>query len=188
MVLRTFLGIFESAISPGFSLITGMWYTPPEHISRHAVWFAGNAIAGIVGSMISYGVLHYKGSLAQWKVGNIHEADTPRLLMGLSKVAIPCLWSSNCSMGRCTVVLLAGFTCQRQIPYTSREGICFLTAKEVPANDTDQKMGKEPVYRNSQRYQNLVVPRLLLHYLCTQWRNNKRMGLNLKMAITMMLT
>ncbi|RJE26627.1 Major Facilitator Superfamily [Aspergillus sclerotialis] len=68
MVLRTFLGIFESAISPGFSLITGMWYTPREHISRHSVWFAGNAAAGIIGSLIAYGVLFYKGSLAQWKL------------------------------------------------------------------------------------------------------------------------
>lgn len=30
MVLRTFLGVFESAISPGCFLITGMWYTPNE--------------------------------------------------------------------------------------------------------------------------------------------------------------
>ncbi|KAI9924181.1 hypothetical protein MW887_007131 [Aspergillus wentii] len=68
MVLRTFLGIFESAISPGFSLITGMWYTPKEHVSRHSVWFCGNAIAGIVGSMISYAILHYNGEFPKWKI------------------------------------------------------------------------------------------------------------------------
>lgn len=68
MVLRGFLGIFESAISPGFSLITGMWYTPKEHMSRHSFWFAGNATASIIGSMIAYGILHYTGEFSQWKV------------------------------------------------------------------------------------------------------------------------
>ncbi|CAH0025176.1 unnamed protein product [Clonostachys rhizophaga] len=68
MVLRTLLGVFESAISPGFSLITGMWYTPHEHVSRHSFWFAGNASASIVGAMIAYGILKYEGSLAKWKM------------------------------------------------------------------------------------------------------------------------
>ncbi|KAE8155304.1 major facilitator superfamily domain-containing protein [Aspergillus avenaceus] len=68
MVLRTFLGVFESAISPGFSLITGMWYTPKEHVSRHSFWFAGNSTFSFVGSMIAYGIAHYKGNFAQWKM------------------------------------------------------------------------------------------------------------------------
>lgn len=72
MVLRTLLGIFESAISPGFSLITGMWYTPKEHVSRHSVWFCGNAIAGIIGSMISYGILYYPGEFAKWRVSHLN--------------------------------------------------------------------------------------------------------------------
>ncbi|KAL2866586.1 major facilitator superfamily domain-containing protein [Aspergillus lucknowensis] len=68
MVLRTFLGIFESAISPGFSLITGMWYTPKEHMSRHSFWFAGNASASLIGSGIAYGILQYGGSFRRWKM------------------------------------------------------------------------------------------------------------------------
>lgn len=68
MALRALLGVFESAISPGFSLITGMWYTPREHVSRHSIWFAGNAIASIIGTLIAYGLLSYEGSLPQWKV------------------------------------------------------------------------------------------------------------------------
>ncbi|OJJ02776.1 hypothetical protein ASPVEDRAFT_131759 [Aspergillus versicolor CBS 583.65] len=68
MVLRTLLGIFESAISPGFSLITGMWYTPREHVSRHSFWFAGNATASLIGSGIAYGILQYTGSFSQWKM------------------------------------------------------------------------------------------------------------------------
>ncbi|KAF0639427.1 hypothetical protein FPSE5266_08048 [Fusarium pseudograminearum] len=68
MVLRFLLGVFESAISPGFSLITGMWYTPHEHVSRHSFWFAGNASASMVGAMIAYGILGYTGPIAQWKM------------------------------------------------------------------------------------------------------------------------
>ncbi|KAF5659126.1 allantoate ureidosuccinate permease [Fusarium heterosporum] len=68
MVLRFFLGVFESAISPGFSLITGMWYTPHEHVSRHSFWFAGNASASMVGAMIAYGILNYDGPIEQWKM------------------------------------------------------------------------------------------------------------------------
>ncbi|KAH8895497.1 MFS general substrate transporter [Thozetella sp. PMI_491] len=68
MVLRTLLGVFESGISPGFSLITGMWYTPREHVSRHSFWFAGNATGSIIGSMIAYGILHYVGPFSQWKI------------------------------------------------------------------------------------------------------------------------
>lgn len=68
MVLRTLLGVFESAISPGFSMITGMWYTPPEHVSRHSFWFTGNIIASVIGSMIAYGILYYAGDFPQWKV------------------------------------------------------------------------------------------------------------------------
>ncbi|RSL95380.1 hypothetical protein CEP52_012069 [Fusarium oligoseptatum] len=68
MVLRLLLGVFESAISPGFSLITGMWYTPHEHVSRHSFWFAGNASASIIGAMIAYGILGYEGHFAQWKM------------------------------------------------------------------------------------------------------------------------
>ncbi|KAJ6178139.1 hypothetical protein N7519_008600 [Penicillium mononematosum] len=52
MALRALLGVFESAISPGFSLITGMW----------------NAIASIIGTLIAYGLLSYEGSLPQWKL------------------------------------------------------------------------------------------------------------------------
>lgn len=63
MVLQTLLGEFESGISPGFSLIIGMWYTLSEHVSRHSFWFAGNASSSIIGSMIAYGILHYQGSL-----------------------------------------------------------------------------------------------------------------------------
>lgn len=93
MALRTLLGVFESAISPGFSLITGMWYTPREHVSRHSIWFAGNAIAGIIGSLISYGLLRYEGNLAQWKV---RFSAHPNTVQGLNCLAlVSSVWSHH---------------------------------------------------------------------------------------------
>jgi MFS family permease len=68
MIFRTFLGALESPITPGFSLITSMWYTPREHVSRHCVWFAGGAACSLPGCLIAYGVLKYHGDLAQWRV------------------------------------------------------------------------------------------------------------------------
>ncbi|TVY82130.1 putative transporter [Lachnellula suecica] len=68
MVLRTFLGALESPITPGFSLITSMWYTPREHASRHCFWFAGSAVASILGALVAYGLLSYHGSMAQWRL------------------------------------------------------------------------------------------------------------------------
>lgn len=70
LTLRIFLGIFESAITPGFSLITSMWYKPSEHASRHAVWFAGNSCSAIFGGLLSYAIAHISG-VAAWKVSNI---------------------------------------------------------------------------------------------------------------------
>jgi ACS family allantoate permease-like MFS transporter len=66
--LRFLLGVFEATISPGFSLITAMWYKPSEHSSRHGLWFAGNGIAGLFGGVLSYAIGHIKSGLAAWRV------------------------------------------------------------------------------------------------------------------------
>lgn len=58
MVLRYFLGTFESIISPGFSLMTTVWYKRSEHASRHGVWFAGNSCGNILGGFAGYGINH----------------------------------------------------------------------------------------------------------------------------------
>ena len=107
MVLRTFLGVFESAISPGFSLITGMWYTPQEHVSRHTFWFAGNASFSIIGSLIAYGIAHYHDHFPPWKVCLPFR---PHLSVNeLTKCVdtIPYLWPNNRDMVGCIVVLPA---------------------------------------------------------------------------------
>lgn len=68
MVLRVLLGGFESIISPGFSLITGLWYKPSEHAMRHGIWFAGNGLASIFGGVLGYAIGEIDESkLAAWR-------------------------------------------------------------------------------------------------------------------------
>lgn len=67
MALRFLLGIFESSISPGFSLVTSMWYKPSEHASRHGLWFAGNTTASIFGGLLAYAISHIRSSIASWR-------------------------------------------------------------------------------------------------------------------------
>lgn len=68
LVARFFLGVAEASISPGFSLITGMWYTREEQPFRHGIWFLGNAIATMMGGLLAYGIAQIGGPLAAWRV------------------------------------------------------------------------------------------------------------------------
>ncbi|KFZ12691.1 hypothetical protein V502_06973 [Pseudogymnoascus sp. VKM F-4520 (FW-2644)] len=67
VVLRILLGACESAISPGFSLMTGIWYKPSEHATRHGIWFLGNSFGGLGGSLMAYGVNHIESKIATWR-------------------------------------------------------------------------------------------------------------------------
>ncbi|KAI3066890.1 hypothetical protein CBS147353_7884 [Aspergillus niger] len=67
MVTRFFLGALEASIAPGFSLITGKWYTREEQPLRYGLWFAGSAVASLFGGLIAYGIGHLNGALAHWQ-------------------------------------------------------------------------------------------------------------------------
>ncbi|CVL07444.1 related to allantoate permease [Fusarium mangiferae] len=67
LVARFFLGVAEASISPGFSLITGMWYKREEQPFRHGIWFLGNAIATSFGGLLAYGIAHIGGALESWR-------------------------------------------------------------------------------------------------------------------------
>ncbi|KAJ5949898.1 pantothenate transporter [Penicillium verhagenii] len=67
MIARFFLGAAEAAVSPGFSMITGMWYKREEQPLRHGLWFAGNSIATAFGGLLAYGIAHITGSFAAWR-------------------------------------------------------------------------------------------------------------------------
>jgi MFS transporter, ACS family, allantoate permease len=66
-ILRVLLGVFESIISPGFSLITGIWYKPSEHSLRHCIWFAGNGLASIFGGVLGYAIGKIDDKIAAWR-------------------------------------------------------------------------------------------------------------------------
>lgn len=66
--LRVLLGVFESAITPGFTLLTGIWYKRSEHAMRHGIWFAGNSLTGLFGGVLCYSIGHITNSIAPWRV------------------------------------------------------------------------------------------------------------------------
>lgn len=65
--VRFFLGITESPIGPGLAVCIAMWYKRSEQPLRHAAWFLGNSVAGVVGGLMAYGIGHID-SIAPWKV------------------------------------------------------------------------------------------------------------------------
>lgn len=72
MVVRFFLGFFESSIGPALMLFTGMWYKKSEQGSRTGLWTACNSIGGIFGAAIAYGLFDadskHKLTIPGWKV------------------------------------------------------------------------------------------------------------------------
>ncbi|CAL1705294.1 unnamed protein product [Somion occarium] len=65
---RAFLGICEGAITPGFMIVTSMFYTRQEQSQRTGYWFLMNGTAIIVLGLVAYGTLHIKtGSFMPWQ-------------------------------------------------------------------------------------------------------------------------
>jgi len=56
IAIRFILGVFESAVTPGFALFTSQWYTKKEQGSRTAIWFSFNGWAQIFGGVVAYGI------------------------------------------------------------------------------------------------------------------------------------
>ncbi|KAJ5243150.1 uncharacterized protein N7469_001477 [Penicillium citrinum] len=67
MVVRFFLGATEASLSPGFTLITSLWYTRSEQPLRAGIWFCGNSLSLIVGNSIAVGILEIKSKLGAWQ-------------------------------------------------------------------------------------------------------------------------
>ncbi|KZT64081.1 MFS general substrate transporter [Daedalea quercina L-15889] len=63
-----FLGIVESIVTPGLTLLTAVWYAQPEVPLRTMIWYGFNGWGGIFGGFMSYGVGHIKNaSLEKWQ-------------------------------------------------------------------------------------------------------------------------
>ncbi|KAI0063439.1 MFS general substrate transporter [Artomyces pyxidatus] len=56
--VRFIMGICEGAITPGFLIVTAMFYTREEQTRRVGYWFLMNGIAVIFLGFVSYGVIH----------------------------------------------------------------------------------------------------------------------------------
>ncbi|KAH7309601.1 major facilitator superfamily domain-containing protein [Stachybotrys elegans] len=67
MTVRFLLGAAEATITPGFMFITSTWYTRDEMPSRVGIWFAGNAVGGLVSSLFAYAVGHVHGQVHPWR-------------------------------------------------------------------------------------------------------------------------
>lgn len=72
IAIRFFLGLFESAVTPGFTLFTSQWYTKKEQGSRTAIWFSFNGFAQLFGGCLAYGIAvgcrKYGTSIEPWKI------------------------------------------------------------------------------------------------------------------------
>ena len=72
VAVRFFLGVFESAVTPGFALFTSQWYTKKEQGQRVGIWFSFNGFGQIFGGLIAYGIAvgarRHGSSIAPWKI------------------------------------------------------------------------------------------------------------------------
>ncbi|TBU35510.1 MFS general substrate transporter [Dichomitus squalens] len=64
-VCRAFLGICEGAITPGFLIVTSMFYTRQEQTQRVGYWFLMNGSAIILLGLVAYGTLHIHNDVLQ---------------------------------------------------------------------------------------------------------------------------
>ncbi|KAF9269826.1 MFS general substrate transporter [Marasmius fiardii PR-910] len=67
VVQRVFLGVVESSVSPGFVLITSLWYTKEEQTARLGIWYSSTGIFSMFSGIVNYGIGHAGGTLAAWK-------------------------------------------------------------------------------------------------------------------------
>jgi len=64
------MGLFEAAVTPGLTLMTGFWYTRHEIPLRQCIWYSALGWGGIVGSYIAMGVSKMPANMTpeRWEV------------------------------------------------------------------------------------------------------------------------
>ncbi len=68
VVVRTLLGLFESACQPAFVVLSAMWYRREEQASRVTYWYMMNGAQQIVGGLLAYCFsLITSGPLKSWQ-------------------------------------------------------------------------------------------------------------------------
>jgi len=84
VLMRLLLGIAEAGLYPGLLLYLTYWYNDEERASKLAVLVSCNPVAGIVGGLLSYGVLQLDGAMALqgWQWLYLMEG-VPTVIMGV---------------------------------------------------------------------------------------------------------
>ncbi|KAI8578567.1 hypothetical protein K450DRAFT_246400 [Umbelopsis ramanniana AG] len=68
LVVRTLLGIFESACQPSFLVLSSMWYTKAENAMIITLWFMMNGLQQIFGGLLAYAFTNITtGPLKSWQ-------------------------------------------------------------------------------------------------------------------------
>lgn len=70
LALRFIMGLFEAAVTPGLTLMTGWWYQRREIPLRQCIWYSSLGLGGIVGSYISMGIstMPENTTPARWQI------------------------------------------------------------------------------------------------------------------------
>ncbi|KAG4432448.1 hypothetical protein IFR05_012063 [Cadophora sp. M221] len=70
LAVRFLMGVFEAAVTPGLTLMTGFWYTRREIPLRQCIWFSSLGWGGIIGSYISMGISKLPGDMTpeRWEL------------------------------------------------------------------------------------------------------------------------
>ncbi|KAB5594128.1 transport protein [Ceratobasidium theobromae] len=69
VVQRVFLGVIESAVSPGFVIVSSMWYKRSEQPVRIGIWYSATGLFSIFSGTVNYGIgkSAQNAPLATWK-------------------------------------------------------------------------------------------------------------------------
>ncbi|KAG7752878.1 hypothetical protein KL947_005393, partial [Ogataea haglerorum] len=91
LVCRVLLGALESAVTPGFVLLSAKWYRQEESFLRTVVYYSNNGFGTILGCAIAYGCYVHAAaySIAAWKVLFVVTGAVTVVLGALLLVHVP---------------------------------------------------------------------------------------------------
>lgn len=67
MFNRVFLGILESAVAPGFTVLVTFWWTRQEQALRTSAWYSCVGLSTVINPFINYGLGHINTPLKPWQ-------------------------------------------------------------------------------------------------------------------------
>jgi MFS family permease len=153
MAARFFLGVAESAVAPGFSLLVGMFYKRKEQPSRSVnpieqklsksesdyhsmcLWFIGNGVASTISGLLAYGIGQAHSSLATW-----------RLLFII-------LGTITCAYGLLLLVLLPDSPAKAKFLDAGEKAIVLHRTLENKTGVLDER-----IFKTSQMFEELMDP------------------------------